>query len=400
MQGPNGQEAEARKPLPEYEVIESTREVPESSFKQVHQIPPPGTGEHGEGSAAEAPNPNPLIPASWKQRISKFSESPTRVYAAIGVGLGLLAGFICAAIFLRPPSQGATNDLGSVNSSAEGLKGHLTLTWNDKLAYHLTIEPGDPNQQAAFAFAAANSPHPVSFGIQLKDPFGTVLCGNSIVLKFDPRKAAAASSSAHKSDTARKANAAGNRIAPGIDPGKLAIQELDRERGKDIFQSNIAPGGQVTSISSQGNIPCSKKQYDSVASWSFTSDFPTIAQQAELLKQTPGSKLNGELSASRESTGSVNASIASAVGKMDRKPAPAALSFYTEGDDAIVWYDASAGMIETNSGKDFLIDKASGEATALKGRDFPIEIHYRCDQAGACTLVGAGVGVQHARLRK
>jgi hypothetical protein len=74
--------------------------------------------------------------------------------------------------------------------------------------------------------------------------------------------------------------------------------------------------------------------------------------------------------------------------------------FFIEGEDAIVDYDASSGIIATRGGKTFTIDRTGTEAASLKGRDFPLPIHYRCDQFGACTLTSAGAGVQHTRLRK
>jgi hypothetical protein len=65
-------------------------------------------------------------------------------------------------------------------------------------------------------------------------------------------------------------------------------------------------------------------------------------------------------------------------------------------------YDASSGTIETNSNRIFLIDKAGAEANALNQRaaDFPLDVHYRCDQNENCVLRSRGVGVLHGRLRK
>jgi len=57
------------------------------------------------------------------EQIGKFASSQTRVYAVIGVGLGLLVGLIAAAILLHPGSPGGPNDMGTVNANEYGLKG-------------------------------------------------------------------------------------------------------------------------------------------------------------------------------------------------------------------------------------------------------------------------------------
>jgi hypothetical protein len=39
-------------------------------------------------------------------------------------------------------------------------------------------------------------------------------------------------------------------------------------------------------------------------------------------------------------------------------------------------------------------------ASALRGVDLPIPIHYRCDQLGACSLAGLNAGIQRAWLER
>jgi hypothetical protein len=69
------------------------------------------------------------------------------------------------------------------------LKGHLTTDWKDKLEYHLTVEPSAPEQRTGFLADVSSSPRPLSIAVQVKDPFGAVLCGDTILLKYDPRNA-------------------------------------------------------------------------------------------------------------------------------------------------------------------------------------------------------------------
>jgi hypothetical protein len=78
--------------------------------------------------------------------------------------------------------------------------------------------------------------------------------------------------------------------------------------------------------------------------------------------------------------------------------APASYGFFTEGDATVADFDASTGMIETDQGKTFLIDKSAGDSYAGPWQDYHRNVHYRCDQMGNCTISGAGVVVPNARL--
>jgi len=393
MQGPNGEKAEGREPRPQYEVVQSEAPKADYEFRTAGQVSPEGRLQ----------TPVPPSDGASKRKGGKSMASPTRMYAAIGVGLGLLVVLVLVVYFLLPAGTDGTSDMGPFTADDYGLKGHLITKWDEKIEYKLTIEPGAPEQRAAFANAVSNSPRPLSFDIQLKDPFGAVLCSNTVLVKFDPRKATtgAASGAGPRNGKAGHANAAGNQVAQGVDLDRLELKEMDREHGNDIFQNDVGPDGQIASISAQGSIPCTKKQYFGSATWGFTADFPTADQQAELLNPGAGTSTNGVPPAGGDASGKSSDAAKPVVTKRNkREPLPAATSFYIEGDDAIVGYDASQGIVETNTGKAFLIDKIAGVASAIKGRDFPIAIHYRCDQMGACTFAGAGLGVQRARLRR
>jgi hypothetical protein len=72
--------------------------------------------------------------------------------------------------------------------------------------------------------------------------------------------------------------------------------------------------------------------------------------------------------------------------------------FMIEGDATVADFDASRGMIETDEGKTFLIEKTAGESNAGPWQDYHRTVHYRCDQSGNCTISGAGVVVPNAKL--
>jgi hypothetical protein len=171
----------------------------------------------------------------------------------------------------------------------------------------------------------------------------------------------------------------------------LEAQEPERELGKDIFLNQIGRDGQIDSISAQGDIPCSGKAYESTSYWSFSPGFPSLAEQGELLKRQADIRANEASAASEKLV---------ARRRMAAKAAPKPSPFYIEGDDSIAGYDASAGIIETFTARRFLVDKAGAAANALKGLDFPIDVHYRCDQSATCTITRAGGGMLHAKLKK
>jgi len=78
--------------------------------------------------------------------------------------------------------------------------------------------------------------------------------------------------------------------------------------------------------------------------------------------------------------------------------AAAPFTFMIEGDLTFANFDASAGTLETNEGKTFLLGRAAGESIATSSQDVPANLHYRCDQTGNCTLIHAGVVFLNARL--
>jgi hypothetical protein len=403
-QVPKDEKPEGEQPRIEYDIVPSKREEPDGKFTAAGQLYSAMANAHAEGHTAddEAALAQAQLARASSRGIKKLAASQTRVYAAIGIGLGLLVGFIAAYYFIQPGSQNGLDGLGSVSAATYGLKGHLTAKWGDRLSYRLTIEPSAPEQRAAFIAAVSNSPRPLSIGIQLKDPFGAVLCGNTVLVKFDPRNAPLPAAPQPKpgskpgTKAAQAAEFAAQRaqIAHSIYLAQLESQELNREHGKDVFQNDAGSDGRIASISAQGTLPCTKKQFDGTATWGFAADFPVVAASQESQNAAPDS--NANQSADQGSAGKTT----DAAAKARRKSAAASSPIYVEGDDQIIWFDASTGALETSAGKALVIDKTDAVANALKSRDFPIAIHYRCDATGACTFAGIGTFIEHARLRR
>jgi hypothetical protein len=326
--------------------------------------------------SVEAPAPTPPLQEVKPpfrevliERMRTFFSSSTRTYVTIGVGLGFLLIVIVAIVALLTSPPEGRYDLDSVTSSAAGLKGHLYIQWDKKLEYRLTVEPSDADQQAGFAQAVAHSPYPLSIDIHLQDVDGFVLCSKQILLKYDPRNAIDLDASALSAQ---------------------AAQEAAREQGKDVFQDQIGTNGQVASINAQGDVPCSAKAYAKVANWSFSPNFPPLAEQAEGLKGQRESEANVGRSALGAS---------SAHRKAAPKSAVKLLPFSVEGDDAIVDFDAAQGVIETRGRKTFFVARMGGAATNSRWQDYPVNIHYRCDRSSSCILMSPGLGDLRAKMK-
>lgn len=343
-------------------------------------------------TAAGPPIPPPSFEEAWIARIRKFAQSPPKVYAAAGVGLGILLVAIIAVFSSLTAPPNGRYDLGSVTSSAAGLEGHLFIQWDKRLEYRLTFKPSDPDRQAAFALAVAKSPRPLSIEIRLLDSGAFVLCSKQIVLEYDPRNAAALAGSAPASaagDT-DAGTSSSDQPAQETDFAQLDAQEAAREQGKDIFRTQIDANGQLVAIQAQGNLSCSAEAYEKAASWGFLATFPSIAEQDEWIQRQQEIKANAERPSPAE--------VASTRKRMAAKAAARVLPFSMEGDDSIVDFDVSRGMIQTRGRKTFFVDKTIAAAADSSWQDYPVSIHYRCDQTASCTLKRSGGGSLRVKL--
>jgi len=330
-----------------------------------------------------------------QQQIAKLRSSPILRYAAIGGLLGVVFAAMLIGFAWVSGGPAAPYDLGNASFDAAGLQGHLFLKFdNKKLEYRLSIQPGNPDQKAAFAHAVANPPRPVSLGFQLKDAQGFVLCTTDVVLKFDPARAASLAANA---PPAKPASDKGAPIPDdqGINMARMISEEAQREQSKDILQNQTGPDGQIESLSAQGAIPCSDDAYQKTTGWSFTTNFPTVSEQSQLLK---------DKDLPETEAGSESAPGSPARRAMRRRqvapPAHPSLVFAVEGDDELVGYDPS-GIFETETGASFYLDRQAPLANLNSWQNFPVRIHYRCDQTSVCTLTQAGTGaVLHARLKR
>jgi hypothetical protein len=61
-----------------------------------------------------------------------------------------------------------------------------------------------------------------------------------------------------------------------------------------------------------------------------------------------------------------------------------------QGDATVANYDATSGTIQTYEGETYILAKAASESNAISWQDYPINVHYRCDETGNCTLFHGG----------
>ena len=376
-----------------YSILEPPPEPPKDFAKFDLRLPA------SANAAATANNPNgqaaaPLPPAQQApiEPVQKSAPNPIRVYILAGVGMGLLFGCIIAFFSWRMSSPEGQYDLGPVTSSGAGLRGHLYTRWDKKLEYRLSFGPSAPEQQAGFALAVAHSPRPLSIDIHLQDAQGFVLCSREVVLKYDGSAAPGAPGAPNPDAAGGKADAAnlpGNEPAHGMQD-LLAAQEAERELGKEVFKNEIGPDGLITGINAQGEIPCAEKVYANASSWSFTTNFPSLAEQDELGKHQEVAQASEEHPSAKAGSHKKAAAI----------PPPVLLPFSIEGDDAIVDFDLSSGVIETRDNKTFFVGKAIGISLDSRWLEFPVSIHYKCDQTSMCVLTHAGAGALRARLKR
>jgi len=390
-----------------YRVVETQGKTKEDELKERQELYSFGESIPENAQAkVEAPVFVPVdeTPASQQkphrglgERIKKFTESQTRVYATIGVALGVLLGVVVASVtWFMGGAPNGRYDLGPATSSATGLKGQLFVEWDKQLGYRLQIEPDDASRQAAFAMAVANSPHPLSVEIHLQDSEGFVLCSRDILLKYDARNAIALAPSVPNAQVGKPGaqTIPGTQPAQAIDPAQADAQEAAREKGKDLFKNQVGPDGQITGIGAQGEIPCTAKAYEKAVAWSFTPNFPTIAEQDRLMEHQP--ETAEEDNEGHQPGTTAAARKKAAVAKVPQK----VVTFSIEGDDSIVEFDTSRGVIETTSGRAFSFDRSSGAISDPRWQDYPVEIHYRCDQSTACTVMHPGSGTLQVRLRR
>lgn len=312
---------------------------------------------------------DPTAPVPVSRKGKKLERSTLLIGGAI-----LAAALIVLLTFNHPKPKLDYDDLGAGISNATGLKGHLISRWQGKAQYQLEFGPIDPRENPGFALVAGNPPQPLSVNIRILDSSGFALCGKEILLPFHPGGTGPLAPASPL--------ASGGKVSKALEERQanlelMQVQEQDRERGKDVFQGKLGSDGQISEISAQGELPCSAEQYKHFDYWDFSTNFPTVDEQDQLLKHVHGAGVQTASEARK-----VAARIAAA------KKAQSA--FYIEGDDTVSAYEASSGALETSENRTFYIGRKNEQAIAAAWAGGFAHFHYKCDQHATCALQRAG----------
>jgi hypothetical protein len=268
-----------------------------------------------------------------------------------------------------------------------GVKGNLVAKWEGKAKYELKLEPIDQRQQEGFAAVAADPPHPITLSVRLKDASNNVVCSKNILFQLASPKA---------DSTLADKSAAPAALPVGTNPPQAAATSPQPPPSlnidaSDSVQSEIGSDGQIAALHAQGDLPCSKQLYQRIYYWDFSTDFPTVAEQEELLK---GHKLVAA-KAERKEQPADKSSAPTRAGGMKSLPTP------IEGDDVITGFSPARGVAETRSGRVFLIGSGGLQDRGTGWQVFPASIHYRCDKKAACIITRNGASAtMHARLKQ
>jgi hypothetical protein len=327
------------------------------------------SSEPGKPSEQQWFRANPEEPATGEQAgIAAAPRRPASGFNMLVIGIVVLGviGVIFYAINRSKPKTNS-DDWGQGVFDAAGLRGHLVTRWVGKAQYQVQITPIDARENEGFAMVTEHPPTPISFNIRLLDSSGFALCGKEILLPYNPDGATAPSMPAPRS----KAEAARQAQIMAAWQAQNA-KELQRENGQDVFQNHIGPDGKVDAINAQGVLPCSPQQYKHVDYWDFSTNFPTIDEQQNLLEHPPRTALQM----------SAEARMAA-----KRKAARRSQSaFYMEGDERVTGFDTTRGILVGGPGNNFTITRKSDLATAEAWAANSSLIHYKCDQHANCAL--------------
>ncbi|MGA3009423.1 MAG: hypothetical protein ABSD72_04110 [Terracidiphilus sp.] len=374
-----------------YRVIDPIPDSPPSIIAETEPLLLSSVSEEVKEKKTKSKTKIPQLQLAETQEnpIPNLPKKPTMVYVAAFAILGVLMGLGIAYWFVE---NGGQYDLGTYTLNSAGLKGHLSTKWENKPLYRLTIEPSDKGRQDGFALAAAHSSIPLSIDIYLQDVHGVVLCSKVVILKYNAEDAATSSVPVPDSEATSTDNddISDDQLTQGIDRARYEAQEPERELDKDMFQNQIGKNGQIASMHAEGELPCSKKTYGDIFAWSFSTNFPTVTVQDELQKlEQEVQEKDTQLSAAELAARRARAS------KSGIRPLP----FSMEGDDSILEFDATRGVIETRGEKTFYFDKTSGQGSDPKWQDYPVGIHYRCESTGRCIISKAGLGALRVSMR-
>jgi hypothetical protein len=327
-----GSQAQAGAPVSSYHVISNadpSKDASLFSFRSEIEVPEP------EANAQAVQSTSSLRPIL----------SLVGIVALLGL-LGVLA-FPMLIPKAKAPAQYI--DLGNRRFDPSGLAGRLIVHWDDNAKFQLYIDPVDQEQATGFQTVAVIPPHPLTVLVQLLDAQDVVTCQKEIMFPPPPPRGTQLDSA--------------DVLAPKVTASGDTVQDV---AGSD---------GQVAEITVSGPLPCSIDAYRHFSGWQFSANFPTVADQKGPLNHPI--KLGTAWSSGGSSSGG---------GWRGPGYAFQHLNAPIEGDDVIVGDNAAKGIVDTNSGRMFLVSASGWRTRSADWQIFPAAVHFRCDKTGSCTL--------------
>ncbi len=319
--------------------------------------------------ADSSPYGTPGRPARRKRK----SKAPLLLLGIAALALGAFV-VVTQSSSKQKSSPNDTDDLGQGVLNSSGLRGHLVTRWQDKKTqYQLKIEPIDPRANGGFALVTGSPTQPISINVRVLDSSGFALCGKEILLPFDPART-------QENPRLPKNKAEADKILAQrlADTQRMQAQEQARESGRDVFQTIAGSDGNIEALWAQGTLPCSPDQYRKFDYWDLSSNFPSLAEQQDLLDNKKGK----EKLALAELRAYAQRKAAAA-----KKPAS---EFYIEGTERITAYEPARTLLSAGPGRSFFIDRKSDQATVAQWAADSSLIQYKCDQHAVCALRHAG----------
>jgi hypothetical protein len=334
--------------------------------------------------------PSPLQ-SSLQNLLNLLQIVPPKVLVyCIGVVLLLILIPVLGWLIFKPLPP--TVDLGEGIFNAAGLRGHLVANWEGKAGYRFRLEPIGMQYQAGFAAVLANPQRPFSAKLHLMDANGFTICSTEILFPFDPAQAPDPNPLTPPPAPKRLSRAEAELMAAQWAAQQQErlhqrqLQELDREHGQEIFQNELGSDGTIAAVTAQSDLPCDRSAYKRFDTFNFTTNFPSYAEQTDLLRQQATAIMRP-------------VPKATPIYKPSVRTSPFVAS--VEGDDVITGYAPARGVATTSGGKIFLLEKGNLHGNAAGWQVFPASIHYRCDSRAACLLTRSGTSVVlYARLKR
>jgi hypothetical protein len=322
-----------------------------------------------------------VVPSFLKKWIDGIPKSTVRailLFLTLGAGIGIAFGLLIKIPTWYQEISLPSNDLGSVNFDAIGLKGHLITKWDQQTEYRFKLEPIQKDRTPIFEKIISDPPKPLFIKIDLMDSSDFVLCSRNIIFKFNFLKDI-------KPVETRSSDEL-NRVASSY--ANASINKSDWEKGNDFFNNALHSDGTVNAVTSQGTLPCTKSAYMKVMKWNFSSNFPTVDEQDNFVKT------HAECQLDDKSTKSISAT-------KNNQSKHAINSDSNEGDDVVSGYSVIQNNLETSGGMTFFIYKDGERDNAIAWGVQDARIHYHCDDSSLCTLSRTGTPVVlHARREK